>query len=146
MTEAFSPIAAAIAELLADPTVRAITTRIRPIEPAAGDALGPGLYIPFVVVSMLDPGLIARLGISDSTLGIRAYAESYAKAEVLWLACQAVFINRGARMAASRLGIYHSQVVGGGTPDHDPIPPVGTGQPLYHGIVNYPTAIAAIPA
>ena len=143
-----SPLLAAVAELAADSAIQGIvgldaggTRRVRPTEPGPGDALGPGLYQAFVVVSILDGSPLAHMGIRDNTLGIRAYAETYPKAEALWLACESVFRDRGARIATSRLGIYHSQVTGGGMADRDP----DTRQPLFHGIVSYPTAIAAVP-
>ncbi len=149
-----SALAAFVAELAADSAVRAIVGldangayRVRPIAPAGklgldlGDGRGPGAYIPFVVVDLLDPAPKARMGIRDGTMGIRAYAETYAKAEVLWLACEAVFRDKAARRSASGVGVYHSTILSGGWPDHDPEPPVGTGQPLFHGIVSYPTAI-----
>ncbi len=136
-----SPLGAAIAELQDDATVHAITTRIRPIEPGAGDAKGAGQYVPFVIVSVLDALPMGRVGVRDVTLGLRCYAASYADAEALALACEAVFLNKVAHVASSRLGVYHSQVVGGWTPDRDP----DTQQPLFHGTIHYPTAIAAVP-
>jgi hypothetical protein len=142
MTQAFSPIAAAIAELLATPAVSTITTRIRPIEPAAGDALGPGSYIPFVVVSILDQPWQAPTATSSVSLGLRCYAADFAKAEALYLACAAVFHRKGPRIATSRLGIYNSLAQGGGTPDKDP----DTKQPLFWGIVELNVSIQAIPA
>ena len=137
-----SPLGAAIAELTADTAVKAITTRIRGVEPIPGDALGPGKYLAFVVVTQLDAAPMAHMGVRETTLGIRAYDATYALAEALWLACEAVFLDRGARVADSGLGIYHSQVQASGTPDRDP----DTKQPLFHGIVSYPTTIGAVPA
>lgn len=137
-----SPLAAAIAELLADTPVTTITTRIRPIEPGPGDALGPSLYQPFVVVSILDQPWQARTATSSVSLGLRCYAETFAKAEVLYLACAAVFHRKGGRIAASRLGIYGSLAQGGGAPDKDP----STSQPLFHGVVELNVSIQPIPA
>lgn len=136
-----SPLGAAIAELLANTAVTAITTRIRPIEPGAADAKGAGSYVPFVIVSVLDAAPMGHMGIRDVTLGIRCYAATFALAEALALAVEAVFRDRGPRIATSRLGIYHSQVTAGWTPDKDP----DTLQPLFHGIVSYPTTIGAVP-
>jgi hypothetical protein len=136
-----SPITAAIAELQADTAVKAITTRIRPIEPGPGDALGPSGYIPFVVVSILDQPWQAPTATSSVSLGLRCYAADFPKAEALYLACAAVFHRKGPRIATSRLGIYNSLAQGGGTPDKDP----DTKQPLFWGVIELNTSIQAIP-
>ena len=140
MTEAFSPISAAIAELQADTAVKAITTRIRPIEPAAGDALGAGHYLPFVVVSIIDQPWQASTATAGVSLGLRCYATTFPAAEALYLACAAVFHRKGPRIATSRLGIYNSSAQGGGTPDKDP----DTKQPLFYGIVEMNVSIQAV--
>lgn len=134
-----TPLGAAIAELLADAAVVAITTRVRPIEPAAGDALGPSSYLPFVVVSVLDSPARSRMPIRDVQLGLRCYAATFPAAEALWNTCEAVFLNRGARAAASGLGVWFSRPRSVG-PDSDP----DTRQPVWHGIVDYPTTIASV--
>jgi hypothetical protein len=136
-----SPLAAAIAELQAAPTVTAITTRIRPVEPASGDALGPGSYIPFVVVATLDAPWQAETATSVVTLVLRCYAATYPAAEALYLACAAVFHRRGPRIATSRLGIYHSLASGGPALDKDP----DTSQPYAYGTIELATSIQSIP-
>lgn len=137
-----SPLGAAIAELAADNAVKAITTRIRPIEPAPGDALGAGSYQAFVIVSSLDAPWHATTATSVVTLGLRCYAATYPLAEALALACAAVFHRKGGRIATSRLGIYSSITQGGPQFDKDP----DTSQPLTHLIVTLNTSIQAIPA
>jgi len=141
-----SPIQAAIAELAAATAVQAIVgvdatgvRRIRPVEPGPGDSLGAGHFIPFVVVSVLDARRIPYTPVRANTIGLRCYGATYAQAEALYLAAEAVFADRGARAAVSGLGIWHSSIAGG-MPDKDP----DTFQPLFHGIVNYPTTIASI--
>lgn len=136
-----SPLAAAIAELQADVPVKAITTRIRPIEPGTNDALGPGSYVPFVVLSTLDDPWQASTATASTSLGLRCYAETFSKAEVLYLACAAVFHRKGPRIATSRLGIYNSLVVGGPTLGKDP----DTQQPYAFGVVELNRSIQAIP-
>lgn len=136
-----SPLGAALSELGAADAVTTITTRIRPVEPGTGDAKGPGEYLPFIVVSVLDARPLGHMGVRLTTLGIAAYAATYPLAEALWLACEAVFLDRGARLGPARIGIYHSQVDSGGFPDRDP----DTKQPCFRGIVSYPTTIAAVP-
>jgi len=135
-----SPLGAAVAELTADTAVRAITTRIRPVEPGAGDALGAGHFLPFVVLSVLDAPVQAPTATASVTLGLACYAETYAKAETLWLACLGVFHRKGPRVAASGLGIYNSLAIGGGIFDKDP----DTAQPLVRGLVELNTSIQPI--
>jgi hypothetical protein len=137
-----SPLGAAVAELQADTAVKAITTRIRAIEPAAGDALGPGGFLPFVVVTVLDAPWNAPTATSTVTLGLRCYAATFPAAEALYLACAAVFHRKGPRIATSRLGIYGSLAQGGGTPDRDP----DTQQPLFYGVIELNVSTQSIPA
>jgi len=147
-----SPMQAAIAELAADSAVITIVTvdqygvrRIRPVEPLGtvgttqGDARGPGAYIAFVVVSVLDSPIVTLEPIRDVTLSLRCYAQTFLAAEALWLACEDVFANRGQRAAASGLGIWFSRARSIG-PDKDP----DTKQPLWHGTVRMPTTLASV--
>lgn len=147
-----SAISAAIGELVAAVPVVAIVgldqynvRRIRPIEPLGtvgstpGDARGPGAYIPFVVVSVLDSPIVTLEPIRDVTLSLRCYEATYLKAEALWLVCEAVFANRGQRVASSGLGIWFSRTRSIG-PDRDP----DTKQPLWHGTVRMPTTLASV--
>ena len=141
-TETLSPIAAAIAELLAA-VGSTCGNRIRAHEPAAGDSKSPGSFQRFVVVSWGDGVPIPFAPIRDVTLYIRLYGTTYADAEAFGMLGEAVFRNVGARKAASGLGIWHSNIVSSGI-DRDPVPPTGTGQPLWQLVVRYPTTIAAI--
>jgi hypothetical protein len=147
-----SPLAAAVAELAADASVQAIVgldangvRRVRPIEPLGtvgttqGDSRGAGEYIPFLVLSVLDDPARQQIPIRDVVLGIRAYGATYAAAEALWLAAEAVFRGRGARRATSGLGVWWSTCRSIG-PDRDP----ATLQPLWHGTVTYPTTIGSV--
>mgnify|MGYP001360968802 FL=1 len=150
-----SPLTAAVAELAADAAVRAIVGvdatgiyRVRPVEPLGtvgtvpGDARGPGAYIPFVVVSVLDAPWQAGTATSVVTLGLKTYGATFAAAEALALACAATFHRKGGRVATSRLGIYSSLTQGGPQLDKDP----DTSQPLAHLIVVLNTSIQPIPA
>ena len=137
-----SPLSAAVAELLADATVAAITARIRAVEPAPGDAKGAGSYLPFVVLSTLDAPWQAATATSSVSLGLRTYAATYPAAEVLYLACAAAFHRRGPRVATSRLGIYNSLAAGGPTLDKDP----DTAQPYAYGVIELNVSIQPIPA
>jgi hypothetical protein len=132
---------AAVAELLADPSVAAITTRIRPVEPAAGDAQNAGSYIPFVVVAPIDAPWRAETATSVATVALRCYAATYPAAEALYLTCAAVFHRKGPRIASSRLGIYGSLVGGGPTLSNDP----DTKQPYAYGLVDLRVSIQPTP-
>jgi hypothetical protein len=130
MTPILSPLGAAIEELYAAPGVTAITTRIRPTEPSAGDAKGAGAYLPFIVLAVLDPPWAPGTATSSVTLALRCYAATFPAAEALYLACAAVFHRRGPRVAASGLPIFGSVVEGGPTLGKDP----GTSQPYAYGV------------
>lgn len=136
-----SPLGAALAELQADATVAAITTRIRPVEPGTNDAKGPGEYLPFVVLSTLDALWQATTATSSVSLGMRCYAATFSGAEALYLACAAVFHRAGPRIAASRLGIYNSLALGGPSLGKDP----DTTQPYAFGVIELNVSIQAIP-
>lgn len=135
-----SPLAAAIAELLATPAVAAkVGARVRPFRPAAGDSAVP--YVRFVVLSYLDAGPTAHMGIRGASLSMRCYGISEIDAEDLWQTCEAVFRDRGARIVGtSRIGVYHSRVLGMSM-DQDP----NTAQPYAMGAIDYPAAIATVP-
>ena len=146
MTLILSPLAAAVDELAVAPAVTAIVgldplgvRRVRAIEPGPGDALGAGQYRAFVVVFVLDSAALSHNPVRSNELGIRAYAPTYPEAEALWLACEGVFRDRGARRAASGLGIWWSNARSIG-PDQDP----DTKQPVWHGTVTYPTTIGTV--
>lgn len=135
-----SPLGTAIAELLADGTVSAITTRIRPVEPGTADAKGPGQYVPFVVLSTLNAPIQAPTATSSVSLGLRTYAATYSAAEALYLACLAVFHRRGPRIATSGLGIYNSLAVGGPSLGKDP----DTAQPFAWGVIELNVSIQPV--
>jgi hypothetical protein len=135
-----SPLAAAIAELLADPSVTTITRRIRPVEPSEGDAKGAGHYLPFVVLSTLDAPWQASTATSSVSLGLRTYAATYPDAEELYLACAAVFHRKGPRVSTSHVGIYNSHVIGGGTLGKDP----DTQQPYAYGVIELNVSIQPV--
>lgn len=141
-TEALSPIAAAIAELLAG-VGSTCSNRVGPHQAGAGWGLGPGSYQRFATVGWLDGPPRPHMPIREVTLIAKFYGTDYIDAEAFGMAGETVFRNVGARVAASGLGVWFSNIVSSG-PDEDPAPPTGTGQPLWALVVRYPTTLAAI--
>jgi hypothetical protein len=142
MTETLSPISAAIAELLAA-VGSTCGNRGSPHKPAAGFSLGPGRYQRFFTVGWLDGPPLPHLPVRECLLIVKLYGVDYLDRDAFGMAGEAVFRDRGARVAASGLGIWHSAIQAS-MPDEDPAPPTGTGQPLWALIVRYPTTIDAI--
>lgn len=141
-----SPLAQAIAELLADTAVKAkVADRVRPIEPTGGtngDVQPPGSWKRFVVAGYLDAPERPGLPVVDAALFIRAYGTSFPDAEALLEDCRAVFRRKGPRVATSRLGVYRSDVTGGGALDKDP----DTAQPYGYTVITMIATTAAVPA
>jgi hypothetical protein len=135
MTEPFSPITAAVAELKAVAGMSVVYGN----EPDPGVQLGPGAYVRWVRVRVLDAPPRSHMPVRDVTLGVQAYGVNEHDAFELGLLCESAFHDRGARKAASGLGIWHSRVISSG-PDTDP----DTRQPLWQLVVSYPTTINAI--
>jgi hypothetical protein len=103
----------------------------------AGDARGPGAYIPFVVVALYHGTALPATAIRETALIVRCYGTTRGQAWALWLAVEPVFRNRRARMSGT-LGVWNSSIVPGSVlPDLDP----STSQPLVYAIVNYPSAL-----
>jgi hypothetical protein len=131
------PPASAAAELRVLPAILAAGIPIDLDEPLPGHQKGPGAYVPFVVVAFYDGTPIARTPIDATKLIVRCYGKTLGEAWGLWYACKPVF-HDGRSRTSRGVGIWHSGVQSV-TPDHDPQPPVGTGQPCIYAVVNYPT-------
>ena len=135
MTPPFDPVAAAVAELKAVTGMPAVYGD----DPDPGVMLGPGHYVQWIRVRVLEGPPVPRTPVRKVVLGIQAYDLTEAAARQLGWAVEAVFRDVGARCAASGLGIWHS-TIGASGPDVDP----DTKQPYWQIVVNYPTTIAAV--
>jgi hypothetical protein len=131
------PPASAAAELRLLPGILAAGIPIDLDEPAPGHGKGPGAYLPFVVVALYDATPIGRTPIDATKLIVRCYGATLGEAWRIWYVCKGAF-HDGRSRTSHGIGVWHSSVQSV-TPDHDPLPPVGTGQPCIYAIVNYPT-------
>jgi hypothetical protein len=144
MTTPYPPKAAAD-EIAALPAIIALGVPVRIDDPMGksatyrGDARGPGAYIPFVVVALYDGTPKRAVPVRLTKLIVRCHGASRGAAWALWSAVEPAFRDRGARMSADRLGVWHSGIVSV-TPDKDPL----TDQPVVYAIVNYPTTLGAM--
>ena len=137
------PMGTLILEARNDGDVAALVgTRVRGFEPADGDALGPGHYQAFVVLSALDVPPHPRLPITDATYAIAAYGSTPQNAWAVWAALVKAWHAVGPRIGSSHLGIYRSWIASGGTQDKDP----DTQQPLVRGVLRLIATAQAVTA
>ena len=133
------PLGTVITEARADGDLAALVgTRVRGFEPTGpsdgyeGDALGPGKYKAFLVISTLSAPPHRRLPITDAEFGVSAYGSTPQNAWAVWGAFVKAFHGRGNRVGTGGLGIYASSIVSGGQQDKDP----DTSQPLVRGTLR----------
>lgn len=119
--------------------VAAITTRIRGGEPAAGDALGPGSYVPFVVLTRLGVEREPRVPIQRLRILARCYAATPQAASALYGAVSDAIHDVGPRISASGVVLYRSFDDIGTGAEKDP----DTGQPSESLIVSLIAATQA---
>lgn len=110
--------------------------RVRGGEPANDDALGPGEYQRFVVLTRLGGPREHRVPVQNLKIGVRAYGSTKQDAAALFGAISDALDNAGPRLTGSGIGIYQTLDDDGGTADKDP----DTGQPFEVGVF---TLIAA---
>lgn len=96
-----------------------------------GDALGPGAYKAFVVVSALDVPPHPTVPITFATYGVRCYGVTAQGAWTVWAAIVKALHNVGNRTSGS-LRIYKTFVISGGEQDKDP----RTQQPVVTGTIE----------
>ena len=112
--------------------------RVRGGEPAPkangyeGDALGPGHYKRFVVLSRLGFDRLHRTPVAFHRIGIRAYGATYQDAAALYGEISDLLDNGGPRVSGSGAPIYQSLDISGGNAAADP----DTGQPYEAGVIE----------
>lgn len=136
------PLGVILTTIRGDPGVAAITTRIRGGEPAPTDALGPGHFVPFVVLSLLgNVRQKGRLPVQETRIGARCYAQTYQLATALSGAVSDAVHDAGPRISSGGVLVYRSydDVGMGTTKDPD------TGQPVAEIVIQVWSATQAVP-
>jgi len=108
------PLGYILTTVRADATVAALTTRIRGGEPAPGDALGPGHYLPFVVLVNLGHVRERRLPVQEVRIAARCYGVTHQGAAALAGAVSDSIHAKGPRVSTGDVGIWTSFDDGGG--------------------------------
>ena len=124
-----------------DPTVAALTTRVRGGEPAPGDALGPGGYQRFIVLTRLGAQRQKYLPVQEVRILAACYGLTHQDAAALAGAVSDAIHNTGVRLSAGGVGIWNSwdDSDAGGTTDPD------TGQPRSDLVISVAAATELIP-
>jgi len=144
------PVGTLVVELRADADVESLVgARIRTFEPLGasdtyeGDALGPGHYKAFVVVTTLSVPIDRRVPITRPEYALTCYGTSPQNASAIWGAVVKAIHGVGARIRASNgQGIYVSWAATGGEQDKDPF----TSQPLVRGTIELIATAQAVTA
>ena len=126
------PLGRILTEIRDDPGVAAITSRVRGGEPASGDALGPGSYVPFVVLSRLGSLRLKRAPIQEVRLVARCYGATAQGAAALAGAVSNAIHAKDHRINGSGVAIFGSFDDGGLGADKDP----DTKQPLESLVIQ----------
>lgn len=114
------PMGRILTEIRDDATVAAITTRIRGGEPAPGDALGAGEYLPFVVLVRLGTSRLKHVPIAETRIAARCYGVTYQGAAALAGAVSDAIHAKGHRLTVAGVSIFSSFDDGGGEATKDP--------------------------
>ena len=132
------PTGPLVVELREDAGVEAIFgARVRTNEPTGasatyeGDALGPGKYKAFLVISALSLPPEKRVPVYFATYAFRSYGRTKEEATAGYLAVASALHRRGPRVASGGLGIYSTSVTGGEA-SKDP----KTQQPVVTGTIQ----------
>lgn len=130
------PMGSLIAEAKADAHVAALVSdRVRGGEPKGktetyeGDALAPGSYKAFIVISANSIPPHPRVPITFAEYTVRCYGSTYQNATAVWNAFVKAFHMTRERVKGNGLGIYFTRILTGGSEDKDP----DTDQPLVTG-------------
>ena len=106
-----------------DVAVAALTTKIRAGEPAAGDALGPGKYQRFVVLTRLGRSRLKHAPIQTVRYVALCYGQGgnpWQDAENLAAAVSDAIHNLGHRISSGGVSVFGSYDDGGEPPVNDP--------------------------
>lgn len=132
-------IAPYVTELREDAAVIAVigvdgngVRRVRAAEPLAGDAQGPGRYLPFMVLDVFDAPPEPDIPVTFATIGASCYGTTHQNAWAVYLALVEATHRVGPRLKDNGLGFYRSLVVSGGEQGRDP----DTKQPVVRAVVN----------
>lgn len=135
-----------IVELREDLGVSALVgNRVRGQEPEGaspsypGDARGPGEYVAFVVIVVLDATPMLRVPVQRPSFGVRCYGTDARNARAVFNAVVGALHDRGPRLRANGHGIYRSTVTGGAD-DVDP----KTDQPVVTGTIQLVATTQAV--
>jgi hypothetical protein len=124
-----------------DPAVAALVAgRVRGGEPSKGDALGPGHFQRFVVLSRLGGLREKRLPVQEVRIAARCYGLTAQDAAALAGAVSDAIHAIGPRVSSGGVGIWVSFDDGDGGADRDP----DTTQPLEHLIISVAASTEAI--
>jgi len=138
------PLGALIAELRAKPIA---SGRVRGFEPASasvgyeGDALGPGKYKRFVVLSRLSSSRLPKTPLQFVRVGVRAYGATPQDAAALVGEISDAVSDVGPRVSGGGTAVYRSQDAGGLGASRDP----DTGQPYEEGTILLIAGTATVP-
>ena len=141
------PTGRIITEIRDDAAVAALTTRVRPGEPAGktatdpGDARGPGQYIRFIVISRLGHARAKRAPIQEVRLLAKCYGSTRQDAAALAGAVSDAIHAKGHRISAAGVAIFGSFDDGGSGADADPV----TGQPHEDLVIQVNASTELIP-
>lgn len=135
------PMGSLIGELRADADVAAlVSTRVRGFEPAPGDALGPGQYQAFVVLTALSVPPHPRVPVTFAEYGVRCYGATPQNAWAVWAAVVKALHQVGDRTKTNGLLIYRTFVLTGGQQDRDP----DTQQPVVTGSIRLTASLQSV--
>jgi hypothetical protein len=127
------PLGSIIVEARNDADLASLVgVRVRGVEPAPGDADGPGGWQAFVVVTALTVPVMPTVPVTFAEYGVRCYGTTHQNAWAVWGAFVKAFHGAGPRVRESNgLGIYRTST-SGGEQSSDP----DTNQPVVLGTLR----------
>jgi hypothetical protein len=135
------PLGRILTEIRDNAAVAAITTRIRGGEPAKGDALGPGAYVPFVVLTQLGSSRLPHAPVQEVRLLAKCYGVTAQGATALAGAVSDAIHATGHRISGSGVVIFDSFDDGGEGATKDP----DTDQPMASVVISVNALTSLIP-